>query len=212
MTQKTLLLIDEQEIFCLGVRSLLAGTEFSVISDFRHCENLSGTLALLNPDVVIVGLSYYRKESSLKIIEKLREMNKRLPIIVALPTENPSVIREAVLCGAVHYFLKNAPAFQLLQVLRDASRGKYEESPKLWTKVSRFHDLHKHRVEEDITEREQEVLHQVSLGFSNKDIAGVLGISAETVKEHVGNIIRKLKVDNRTQAAVLAVKMFPPEF
>lgn len=203
----SLLLIDEQEIFCLGVKVILAETEFAVTNDFRDGENISKTASFLNPDIILLGQFQYRKEVSLEMVRTLRRELPHLPVVVALPTENPADMQEAVTAGAANYFLKSAPAFQLPQILRDTLESGNEETRKLEARIARFSQSHPPRAGEELTWREKSVLYFVSLGYSNKEIAGELTISVETVKEHLQNITRKLRVNNRTQAAVMAVKM-----
>ena len=191
----------------MGLKSFLPEKEFTVAGDFRRYDNLPEIIQAFHPEILLVGVSFYKKTISLEAIKAARQAYPELPIVAALATENPAVMREAVECGATHYFFKSASASEILRVLREVSEGRQDKLGKFWTRISGFHPPYHERPEEELTWREREVLHLVSLGFSNQKIAESLGISMETAKEHVQNLIRKLRVENRTQAAVLAVRM-----
>jgi DNA-binding NarL/FixJ family response regulator len=131
-----------------------------------------------------------------------------LPVLIFSAFDNPTYIARAVSWDAIGFVLKTSPSDVLLQAIRKAAQGE-----SAWTRdelrrvtgalaTPRLNS----NVEVPLTRRESEVLKQLALGLTNKEIAQALGISYETVKEHVQHILRKIGVSDRTQAAVWAVR------
>ncbi|MDO4549844.1 MAG: response regulator transcription factor [Planctomycetia bacterium] len=203
-----LLLIDEQEIFCMGVKALLEGTEFRVVNEFRSVRSVQDNLKVYRPKVLLIGVSYYRQREGLDKIYMIRRKYPRLPIIVALPTENPVYAQDMLACGATGYYYKSSASGKLLQILRDVCLGRGNHQKKMAMVYPDIGKLGKFSYEKKIlTERESEVLLLIMQGIKNKEISRQMGVSVETVKEYVHNVLRKLHVKNRTQAAVLAIKI-----
>jgi DNA-binding NarL/FixJ family response regulator len=121
--------------------------------------------------------------------------------------DNPTYVARAVALGAAGYLVKNAAKDEIVAAVRQAAAGETLWSREGLRRVTgtlasqRMADL-----DATLTRRENEVLKQLALGLSNKEIAQALDISYETVKEHVQHILRKLGVADRTQAAVWAVR------
>jgi DNA-binding NarL/FixJ family response regulator len=131
-----------------------------------------------------------------------------LPVIMFSASDNPTYVARGVALGAVGYFTKLASAAELILAVERAAEGE-----SLWTRdelrrVTGALSTPRAAVDLEVplTKRESEVLKQLALGLSNKEIAQGLSISYETVKEHVQHILRKLSVSDRTQAAVWAVR------
>ena len=131
-----------------------------------------------------------------------------LPILLFSGYDNPTYVARAVALGACGYILKTAPVSRLIEALNLAFDGQQSWTREELRRVTGA--LATPRMNQDIdvplTQRESEVLRQMALGLTNKEIAKMLGISYETVKEHVQHILRKLGVSDRTQAAVWAVR------
>ncbi len=130
------------------------------------------------------------------------------PVLMFSAYDNPTYIARAVALGASGYVLKTAEADRILTAIRKCAAGE-----NIWTRdeLRRVTGaLSTPRLSADVevplTQRESEVLRQLALGLTNKEIAQALGISYETVKEHVQHILRKVGVSDRTQAAVWAVR------
>jgi DNA-binding NarL/FixJ family response regulator len=136
------------------------------------------------------------------------KLDLAVPVIMFSAYDNPTYIARAVALGASGYLLKSASRDEIISAIRTAARGE-----SIWTREEL------RRVtgaliaprsgpdsEVTLTKRESEVLKQLAFGLTNKEIAQTLGISYETVKEHVQHILRKVGVSDRTQAAVWAVR------
>jgi DNA-binding NarL/FixJ family response regulator len=122
--------------------------------------------------------------------------------------DNPTYVARSVALGATDYVLKGSSREQLIEAIRSAATGN---SPSEGGELGRIAGTMQKKKEASddtvpLTNREMQVLRHVALGLSNKEIARSLTISIETVKEHVQNILRKIDVSDRTQAAVWAVR------
>ena len=131
-----------------------------------------------------------------------------MPVLMFSGFDNPTYVARAVALGANGYILKGTNKDKLLDAIRRTAKGE-----NIWTREELRRvtgALATPRLATDVevplTQRESEVLHQLALGLTNKEIAQSLQISYETVKEHVQHILRKIGVTDRTQAAVWAVR------
>jgi DNA-binding NarL/FixJ family response regulator len=131
-----------------------------------------------------------------------------LPILIFSAFDNPTYVARAVSWDAMGYLLKDGEAPALIEAIRKAARGEAAWTRDELRRVTGA--LATPRLNSDVevplTRRESEVLKQLALGLTNKEIAQALEISYETVKEHVQHILRKIGVSDRTQAAVWAVR------
>jgi DNA-binding NarL/FixJ family response regulator len=144
----------------------------------------------------------------LTALARLRDELPATPVLMFSAYDNPTYIARAAALGAAGYLLKSASRDEIVAAIRQASAGE-----SLWSREGMRRGgapSAAPRIAGDLdaalTKREGEVLKQLALGLSNKEIAQALDISYETVKEHVQHILRKLGVADRTQAAVWAVR------
>jgi DNA-binding NarL/FixJ family response regulator len=131
-----------------------------------------------------------------------------MPIVMFSAYDNPTYIARAVALGATGYISKSAARHEIIDAIRIAARGDTIWSRDELRRVTGALAAPRAGAETDVplTKRESEVLKQLAFGLTNKEIAQSLGISYETVKEHVQHILRKIGVSDRTQAAVWAVR------
>jgi DNA-binding NarL/FixJ family response regulator len=144
----------------------------------------------------------------LETLEKLRQKAPECKIIMLSTYDNPTYIARAVALGASDYVLKGSSRDDIIATIKACAAG---ESPSRTGELKKIATTMKVKqaIDDDdvpLTQRETQVLRHVALGLSNKEIGKSLEISVETVKEHVQNILRKLVVNDRTQAAVWAVR------
>jgi DNA-binding NarL/FixJ family response regulator len=147
-------------------------------------------------------------EDGLETLEKLRAKAPESKVVMLSTYDNPTYIARAVALGACDYVLKGSTRDDIIATITAAAAG---ESPSRCGELKRIAAAMKVRqaVDDDdvpLTQRETQVLRHVALGLSNREIGCSLEISVETVKEHVQNILRKIAVSDRTQAAVWAVR------
>lgn len=161
-----------------------------------------------NPDIVLMDLSMPEMDG----IEATREVMKEYPhikIIVLTSYADQQHIIPAIQAGAKAYQLKDVEPEELVNTIRAVFKGEYQLDPKVTSYVLGYMtkptDPEKEKYD-DLTNREKDVLHEIAKGKSNKEIATSLFISEKTVKTHVSNLLSKLDLTDRTQAALFAVK------
>lgn len=159
------------------------------------------------PDVVVAE-SRFDGQDVLGVLERMFHNPDHLKVIIFSSSTNPTAVARAAAINVNDYVPKTASMDILVQAISDAVAGKHtSETSLLVTTKSRMRRP-RQSISEDVplTKRELQVLQHVALGLSNREVGKSLGISVETAKEHVQNILRKLDVNDRTQAAVWAVK------
>lgn len=209
----SVIVADDHLVVRLGIQGLLQDTEFQVVDEvvsgpelLTKLENkyASGEL----PNLVILDVRMQGGDG-LTVLGKLKQIYPNLPVVVFSNYDNPTYVAKAVASGAAGYVLKSEPFDSLIQALRVALRGELNWSRDELRRVSGALSTPRviSEIEVPLTHRESEVLSQLANGLTNKEIAVSLGISYETVKEHVQHILHKIGVSDRTQAAVWAVRI-----
>lgn len=203
----SLLVADDHQVVRLGLKNILEGTGVVVIAEATSGEEVLQKVAAEKPDVVLMDVRM-PKGDGLHVLGRLKLDYPELPIILFSSYDNPTYIARAVALGAAAYVLKHDTRERLLETIQLAVRGESAWTREELRRVTGA--LATPRVVSDVevplTQRESEVLRQLANGLTNKEIALALGISYETVKEHVQHILRKIGVSDRTQAAVWAVR------
>ncbi len=203
----SLLVADDHQVVRLGLRNILEGTGVSVTAEATTGEEVLQKVAAEKPDVVLMDVRMPRGDG-LHVLGRLKLDFPTLPVILFSSYDNPTYIARAVALGAAAYVLKHDSRERLLETIQLAVRGESAWTREELRRVTGA--LATPRVVSDVevplTQRESEVLRQLANGLTNKEIALSLGISYETVKEHVQHILRKIGVTDRTQAAVWAVR------
>ena len=201
-----LLVADDHEVVRSGLRSLVAGTEIKVVAEAGTGEDALRAAGQHQIDVVLLDIRMPDGDG-LATLAQLRKNHPTVPVLMLTTYDNPTYVARAVALGASGYVLKGVGRDKLLDTIRRTARGE-----QAWTReeLRRVSGAGVTRVNTDLeaplTPRETEVLAQLAHGLTNKEIAQALNISTETVKEHVQNILKKIGVADRTQAAVWAVR------
>lgn len=205
--KKKLLIVDDHEIIRVGLRLMLEGTDIEVSGEASSAAEALAAVEKSTPDIVLMDIRMEGGDG-LNTLGRLKLDHPDMPIVLFSAYDNPTYIARAVALGAAGYVLKSAPRERLLESLKIALTGESAWTREELRRVTGA--LATPRLSQDIevplTQRESEVLRQMALGLTNKEIATMLGISYETVKEHVQHILRKVGVTDRTQAAVWAVR------
>ncbi len=201
------LVADDHEVIRTGMASLLAGSEIEIVAQAANGKEAVEQAAKHKPDVVLLDIRMPDGDG-LAALEKLRSRVPESRVVMLSTYDNPTYIARAVALGASDYVLKGSSREAILNTITAAAEG---ESPSRSGELRRVAGAMKVRqvLDDDevpLTQRETQVLRHVALGLSNKEIGRSLEISVETVKEHVQNILRKIAVSDRTQAAVWAVR------
>jgi len=202
-----LLIADDHEVIRTGLATLLEGTDIQIVGQATTGKEAIKLAEQLKPDVVLLDIRMPDGDG-LAALEKLRAKVPNSRVVMLSTYDNPTYIARAVALGASDFVLKGSTREALIETIMAAAAG---ESPSRAGELRRIAGAMKVRqvVDDDevpLTQRETQVLRHVALGLSNKEIGRSLEISVETVKEHVQNILRKIAVNDRTQAAVWAVR------
>ena len=206
MTVK-LLVADDQPIILDGLRLLAAQRDVEIVGNVDRIDGLDDALKTLKPDVLVTEVRL-QGQDVLKALESVFAENPDLHVIAFSGCVNSTHIARAAALGCNDYVAKTAPTKSLFDAVGVAASGESAPETSLMVKTRSKMRRPRQSFDHDVplTNREMQVLRHISMGLSNREIGKSLEISVETVKEHVQNILRKLDVNDRTQAAVWAVK------
>jgi DNA-binding NarL/FixJ family response regulator len=205
------LLVDDHDLFRTGLRTLLEEQGVEIVGEAANGDDAVMLVEEHAPDVVLMDLDMPGKGG----IEATREIAAAAPltrVVVLTISDQDADVMDAVVAGACGYLLKDATIQDLLRGIAAANRGESLISPAIAAKVlqrvrASSPDLEAAEiVTTQLSDRELQVLKLIANGKDNAQIAGELFISAKTVKNHISNILLKLSIENRIQAAVFAVR------
>ena len=208
-----LLLVDDHALFRKGVADFLAAEQdIDLVGEADDGAQALEMARELMPDVVLMDISMPRMDG----LEATRRIKAEIPyvrIVILTVSDSDRSLFEAVKSGAQGYLLKSVEPQALLDTIRGVVRGEASISGAMAARL--LQDLARDSrpaapspappPPPRLTQREQEVLGLVALGKSNKEIAAALGIAENTVKNHLKNILEKLHLENRVQAATFAL-------
>jgi NarL family two-component system response regulator LiaR len=209
MTERIrILIVDDHAVVREGLRALIdVNPEMELAGEAVDGVEAVQKARSLQPDVILLDLLMPRK-SGLDAIGEIKEENPDARILVLTSFAEDDKVFPAIKAGALGYLLKDSSAQELLQAIHDVYQGEPTMHPtiarKLMRELQRPPDLPP--TEEPLTAREVEVLQFVAQGLSNHEIANILVLSERTVRTHVTNILGKLHLANRTQAALYALR------
>jgi NarL family two-component system response regulator LiaR len=205
-TNIRVLLVDDHNMVRLGLKAYFSTLpDIQVVGEAGTGEEAVRLAAELAPDVVLMDLIMPGMDG----VEATRQVKKASPrtqVIVVTSYHEDEHIFPAIRAGALSYVLKDIDPDDLAYAVRRAHAGEAVLNPRVAARMVK--ELHGGSEEvnpfSELTDREMEVLRQIAAGKSNHDIAGALVISEKTVKTHITNILAKLHLSDRTQAAVFA--------
>lgn len=197
------LIVDDHAVVRQGLKMfLMLDKELEVVGEAADGQVALTQARLLRPDVVLMDLIMPVMDG----ITAIKNIRSELPGIevIALTTflEDPLVVN-AIKVGAIGYLLKDVQANDLCQAIKAAAAGQVQLSPQVAARL--IHEIRVPDNPETLTERETEVLRLLAMGKSNRDISADMYLGETTVKTHVSNILMKLGVSSRTQAALFAI-------
>jgi DNA-binding NarL/FixJ family response regulator len=205
------LLVDDHDLFRTGLRTLLEEEGVDVVGEAPGGNDAVRMVSELAPDVVVMDLNM----PGISGVEATREIVRLAPltrVLVLTISDEDGDVLDAIMAGACGYLLKDASIQELLRGLRAAAIGESLISPHVASKVlqrvraSTTQPEIEETIRSELSEREIEVLKLIANGKENAEIAAELHISPKTVKNHISNILMKLHIENRIQAAVYAVR------
>jgi NarL family two-component system response regulator LiaR len=202
------LIADDQPVVRQGLRTFLElHDDIEVVGEAEDGERALEAVAALSPDVVLMDLVMPRL-GGVAAIERLRALGSPARAIVLTSFLDEDKVLPAIRAGAAGYLLKDVEPAELVHAIRTVDAGEALLHPAVAARVLRelAADDDRARRHELLTPREREVLALLARGRANKAIAYELGVAEKTVKTHVGNILGKLGLSDRTQAALYAVR------
>jgi NarL family two-component system response regulator LiaR len=203
----TVLIVDDHKVVRQGVRAFLdTQPDIAVIGEAESGEEAIRLAGEHAPDVVLMDLVMPGMDG-VEATQRVKQTSPRTQVIVLTSYHQDEHIFPAIRSGALSYLLKDVGPEELADAVRKAARGEAVLHPRVASRV--VQELHGARQEHlnvftELSERELDVLRLIADGMSNADIAEALVISEKTVKSHVSNILSKLHLADRTQAAVYA--------
>ncbi|MBI2756366.1 MAG: response regulator transcription factor [Chloroflexi bacterium] len=201
------LIVDDHGVVREGLRAYLdLEPDLDVVGEARDGrEGLKRTLEL-SPDVVLMDLLMPNMDG-VEATQAIKQARPAVHVIVLTSFVDDEKVVPAIKAGATSYLLKDVAAIDLARAIRGAYAGQAQLHPEVARRLmQQVTAPRKHEAAADLTEREGEVLRLVAQGRSNKEIARELVVSERTVKGHVSNILGKLGLQDRTQAALYAVR------
>jgi DNA-binding NarL/FixJ family response regulator len=206
-----ILLVDDQHLIRQGLKALLElEPDLEVVGEGENGQMAIALVASLQPDVVLMDIRMPLMDG----VAATRAINQQFPgtrVLVLTTFDDDQYVAEALRCGAMGYLLKDTPSEELAVAIRSVYRGYTQLGPGLVEKImaqlpmtAAPNSASPPPSWDELTPREQEVLRLIAKGASNREIAKSLYISEGTVKNHVTNILNRLNLRDRTQAAIFA--------
>lgn len=200
------LLVDDHEMVRIGLAAFLATEEdIEVVGEANSGEEGLQLALAYQPDVVLMDLVMEGMDG----IESTKAILSELPnckVIVLTSYIDDEKVYPVIEAGAFSYLLKTSRATEIAQAIRSAMKGEPILEAQVASKMMNRFRQAKPALHDSLTEREMEVLRLIAQGMSNQELADHLCIGIKTVKFHVTNILAKLEVEDRTQAAIYAFK------
>ena len=209
------LLIDDHEMSRRGLEAMLSTADWiEVVGEADGCEPGLVQIERLRPDIVLLDIRMPGLDG-LQCLEEIKKLEHPVAVVIVTLYNDRRYVLEAIRRGAAGYVLKEASTSEILStiaavadgqlavepgLLREALMAPPEEPPAAETARARAESF-------ALTPRELDVLRLLADGMTNKEIGGQLSIAEDTVKKHVQNIIWKLRAADRTQAAIMALKL-----
>jgi DNA-binding NarL/FixJ family response regulator len=211
VTNVRVLLVDDHDLFRTGLRNLLEERGVQIAGEAGQGADAVRLVRELAPDVVVMDLHM----PGMSGIEAIRQIHGFAPltrVLVLTISDQDDDVLDAILAGACGYLLKDASVDELIRGILAAAVGESLISPSIAAKVlqrtraSTTSPQAAETIKSELSDRELEVLKLIANGHDNAQIAAQLVISPKTVKNHISNILMKLQIENRIQAAVYAVR------
>ncbi len=194
------IVIDDHEIFRLGLRTLLEAADIEVLGEAANGEAGLKLVLEISPDAVILDYAM-PGISGLDIINSIKQRRPKIKLILLTASISESVLAEALNSGAHGLILKKDSSEELVKALQSISQGEQVVSTNIAPLVNRFNIL------SELTKRERQVLRMIAKGYRNREICDVLNVSIKTIDTHRTNLMRKLNLHNLVEVVEFANKI-----
>jgi DNA-binding NarL/FixJ family response regulator len=204
------LLVDDHDLFRRGLRTLLEREGVDVVGEAETGSDALAQIGVLAPDVVVMDLNMPGIGGA-EATARMAMIAPTTRVLVLSASDQDADVMDAIMAGACGYLLKDSSINELVAGIRAAANGESLISPAIASKVlQRIREdrpaAREEVVPNQLSDREMQVLRLIANGKDNAQIAAELHISPKTVKNHISNILMKLQIENRIQAAVFAVR------
>ncbi|MCL6445919.1 MAG: response regulator transcription factor [Alicyclobacillus sp.] len=201
------LIVDDHEVVRMGLRAYLdTEADIEVVGEAANGETAVRLAQTLQPDVILMDL-LMPDISGIEATNRLKRAGVAAKIIMLTSSVDDEQMILAIRAGALSYLLKTSPAADVVDAIRQAAAGRSVLDPQVQQRlVGGLQADAGTKPWEELTDRERDVLKGIASGKNNQEIADHLGIGVKTVKTHVSNILLKLGVMDRTQAAIYAIR------
>ena len=213
-----IVIVDDHALFRVGIRQILEREpDFEIVAEADDARSAMDAAFATNPDVILMDLSLPAPGG----IETTQRVKRELPaaaIVVLSTEEDEDALFDAIKAGAAAFILKDIAPEDLVMIIRRVVAGEYLINDKVFARpavasrvLKEFRELAVYGQEAapifaPLSPREVEILDNIAQGMTNKQVAYALSISEQTVKNHMSSILRKLSVNDRTQAVVYAMR------
>lgn len=214
MAKTKIMVIDEQPFFRAGVRQALSQEKDFEIMEGDPNNDMLAVIDANLPDIVLLG-SDLATHNGLELGGRIARNFPSTRVIILSPNPSDEELFDAIRSSAVACLAKNATPDELIEIVKRAAHGEYPINETVMTRPSvARHVLHQFQdmaslgenIVVPLTQRERQILTYVADGNTNKQIANILKISEQTIKNHVSAILRKLNANDRAHAVVLAIR------
>ena len=204
------LICDDQEIVCEGLKHILeADSEIKVVGVAHNGLEALDVAAETQPDLVLMDLKMPAM-NGIQATRKLRELYPKMHILILTTYTDDEWLFNAIRSGASGYLLKDRPRKELIDAIKGTAAGDAYIDPsvarKVLENVNQPPEMRKAKIKISLSPRESEILHLLSMGLSNSDIAQRLFLSEGTVRNYMSDLFSKLDVSDRTQAVIVALR------
>jgi two-component system, NarL family, response regulator LiaR len=202
-----ILVVDDHAIVRKGIIAMLeTEPDFEVIGECSNGEEAIQKSQAVNPDVILMDLVMPRIDG-VEAIRAIKQTQPGVNILVLTSFGTADKVFPSLNAGAIGYLLKDSDPNELVQAIRKVYQGEGWLHPAITRQVlTQFSQPAARAPEEDLTERELEVLRSIAQGLSNQEIAKKMVVSEATVHTHVSRVLNKLNLNSRTQAALYALR------
>jgi DNA-binding NarL/FixJ family response regulator len=213
-----ILIVDDHAFFRIGIRDILSREpDFLVLAEADNARDAFDLAVELTPDIVLMDLTL-PMSNGIETTQRLKRELAAAGIIILADEEDEDALFDAIKAGAAAFILKDIGPEDLVTIIRRVRSGEYLINDKVFSKptvagrvLKEFRELAVYGQEAQpifapLSPREVEILDNIAQGMTNKQVAFALSISEQTVKNHMSSILRKLSVNDRTQAVVYAMR------